>query len=932
MKRILLLFSALIWTASSWGVTVQVGSGTSSQSTFPISSCWGYSYTQQIYTKAQINTLGQITKIRFYYVSGTTTQSVDWVIYLGHTTKTSFTSTSDWVPIGSLTQVYSGTVTYPATGNWMEITLTTPFNYNNADNLVVAVDENTAGYFCSINWYGFTSGTNTGIYYRSDGTNPNPASPPTASGRSGTLAQVQFDITTSDPDLTVSPGTLGFGYVPYGSSSQMMYTLSGVNLTAGPVVVTAPTGYAVSLTDGGPYSGSVNVTYTPPTLSSTSIYVKFEPPADNTAYAGNITHVGGGASKNLAVSGSSDFFSQYCASAAASNGDEDITLVVFGDNLNNSSACNSLVGSQGTATGTANLYSNFVNSIPATNVSRGTTVPITVQITQCGGGTWGHAVKVYIDFNRNGLLTDAGEEFVIWPYASSGTHTINAIIPIPVTASAGQTLLRVVCKETSSAFGPCTVSSWGETEDYRINIIMPSSMSGYVFDYNGNPVEGALVEREGGISDITDASGQYVLDPLSIGLQPFRCSKPGYNSVQEDINIPLSTNVNHNFTLLQPQMSVTPGGIFAVLGPDETQVFPLDIVNDGNGPLNWNGAVSFEYTENPQNREVTYCAAGSNSCDEFIARVQMGAIDNSSACSAGGYADYTGLSTSVEIGASYSITVTNGKTIYPSDQCGIWIDWNQNGDFADDGTVTVNGTPGVGPYTSNITVPHTALPGTTRIRIRILYTGAVLPCGNASFGEVEDYTLNVVDNRWATLEQITGNVSPFGGSQSVGLLLDAAKTPPAEAPGVTYHAEAIFTSPSGIPPVSIPITLVVTDPGLKGPQELELFITDVAEGKFMLKWKYFTIRGMQFDHFVVVRNGSIIATTPHTFYNEDLSETGEFCYKVYAVYSNGAYSEPTNEACVMFPFPPGIPISNWALLLAGLLIAGFTVFMFRRRA
>ena len=129
----------------SMAQNVQIGTGTGTGSALPIYSCYDYSYTQQIYTKAQINTAGNIEKIRFYYVSGATTNSDNWAIYMGHTAKTSFTSTTDWVAVGSLTSVFNGTVTYPAANNWMEITLTTPFPYNNVDNLIIAVDENKPG-------------------------------------------------------------------------------------------------------------------------------------------------------------------------------------------------------------------------------------------------------------------------------------------------------------------------------------------------------------------------------------------------------------------------------------------------------------------------------------------------------------------------------------------------------------------------------------------------------------------------------------------------------------------------------------------------------------------------------------------------------------------------------------------------------------------
>jgi len=220
LKFSLCLFVLLILGWSTQAQNVQIGSGTATGGAFPISGGWGYTYTQQIYTQPQVNTDGEITKIRFYYVTGAPTQSLDWVIYMGHTDKTSFSSITDWVPVSEMTEVFNGQVTYPAIDNWMEITLTTPFPYNNTDNLVIAVDENTPGY-SAISWRTFTSGTNTGIYYRNDDLNPDPAAPPTANSTSENLAQVQLyflescpaptdiaitNITYSSADISWTPG------------------------------------------------------------------------------------------------------------------------------------------------------------------------------------------------------------------------------------------------------------------------------------------------------------------------------------------------------------------------------------------------------------------------------------------------------------------------------------------------------------------------------------------------------------------------------------------------------------------------------------------------------------------------------------------------------------------------------------------------------
>jgi hypothetical protein len=163
-------------------------------------------------------------------------------------------------------------------------------------------------------------------------------------------------------------------------------------------------------------------------------------------------------------------------------------------------------------------------------------------------------------------------------------------------------------------------------------------------------------------------------------------------------------------------------------------------------PTNANGdAVGCDTISFTTGTCLNYCDAGATTCDEFISNVSLGSINNETGCGlVGGYSDYTSQSADLYIGTASTVTVTNGSVEWPQDQCGVWIDWNQDGDFADaNETITVTGTPGTGPYTAGIIPPADAVPGPTRMRVRITFTGLLDPCGTTGFGEVEDYTVVV---------------------------------------------------------------------------------------------------------------------------------------------------------------------------------------------
>ena len=140
-----------------------------------------------------------------------------------------------------------------------------------------------------------------------------------------------------------------------------------------------------------------------------------------------------------------------------------------------------------------------------------------------------------------------------------------------------------------------------------------------------------------------------------------------------------------------------------------------------------------------------YCAAGATSTSfEKIARVRYNQIDQSST-STDGYENFLNVSTPAYLGATSQITV-NLAGGFAADQTIVWIDFNQNGSFSDPGEQVFTSANSAGPHIGNITIPATALQGNTRMRVRMHDTslgGNNTPCGTSTYGQVEDYTVNI---------------------------------------------------------------------------------------------------------------------------------------------------------------------------------------------
>jgi hypothetical protein len=159
-----------------------------------------------------------------------------------------------------------------------------------------------------------------------------------------------------------------------------------------------------------------------------------------------------------------NLFPAYCISTATSPGYEDLTNVTI-HTLNNTSAA---VGS---------MYTDFTATVQAPMLSPGMSYTMSISSGFPPGYSYQYPcwVKAWIDFNRDGVLDPVNE--MVFSSATTSSNTVTGNVAIPPGALNGNTLMRVVFVETSSAayVTPCGTYSWGETEDYLVTIAPQSA-------------------------------------------------------------------------------------------------------------------------------------------------------------------------------------------------------------------------------------------------------------------------------------------------------------------------------------------------------------------------------------------------------------------------------------------------------------------------
>ena len=225
LLRYQLFFFVIAFTNFGGAQTlVTIGTGSGVQVNHPFTRNYNYGWSKQIYLKSEINTSGSITAIAFENTVGSVTTWSNQTIYMRHnsssTCSTSRPTASELST--SWTLVFSGSINYNSA--YKTITLSTPFNFNNVDNLEIYYLNFQGTNSTNGPEFRETTGASRSVYYRVDNLTTFNAN---TVGTADDITNIKLSITPNCLDPT-SAGTITNAQSSCGSFNPTTITSSAL--------------------------------------------------------------------------------------------------------------------------------------------------------------------------------------------------------------------------------------------------------------------------------------------------------------------------------------------------------------------------------------------------------------------------------------------------------------------------------------------------------------------------------------------------------------------------------------------------------------------------------------------------------------------------------------------------------------------------------
>ena len=209
-------------------------------------------------------------------------------------------------------------------------------------------------------------------------------------------------------------------------------------------------------------------------------------------------------------------------------------------------------------------------------------------------------------------------------------------------------------------------------------------------------------------------------------------------------------------------------------------------------------------TTEPIDSPEEYCIPTANcSFGDGVTSFAMADISNlDNGCSPDGYGDFTDMSTELQLGNEYEITLETG---YSSQYVNIWIDTDKDEEFETEELILEGfELSNAGQtYTTTVVLPDDFQSGETRMRVKAEWLDVPTdPCEDMSYGETEDYTVNI--SGWMYLDRFVDTLVP-GNTNSFEILFDSEDL----TEGTYYGNVLVESNDPDAPEVNIPVTLNV---------------------------------------------------------------------------------------------------------------------------
>jgi hypothetical protein len=479
IRLLSLIFCSICISGLGFAQMVEIGSPTSTASnyTIPVNNFYNYSYTQQIYLAEDIGMPGTITTIRFYWTGGASglEESDNWTIYMGHKVEDSFANADDWLAYSELTEVFSGTValsTPITTPQWVEITLSTPFEYDGISNLVIAGLEVESGYPGTGSTFRTTSVTTPGyrsIAYRSDGTAPDAASPPTGGFSNYTYNyynNVQLELTPAEScEGEPSAGSIS---APSGVCALTAFTVTGSGSTIASGIVRTwqqriPAGTGTWTT----IPGAVGMNYNNTAGITESVDYRLIVSCTASGISDTSNEV------TVMLNPATDCYCTPIYSTGCSSGDDIDDVILIGATVTLSN-----LDTECPSGGYIDYTDDATLGVP--DLIQG--VSFNGNVTTNYGSPYEN-VRIWIDFNDNGFFEASESVATISSISSADDGAFTMDIPIDAPIGLHRMRVRLIYGSgvDPSTIDPCSSYTWGEAHDYMVSVIAPEPCSDVSF-------------------------------------------------------------------------------------------------------------------------------------------------------------------------------------------------------------------------------------------------------------------------------------------------------------------------------------------------------------------------------------------------------------------------------------------------------------------